>query len=156
MLGAHSQIRNYMKAMDPDIWTAHRYINVPASDGGKTHIPDLISTTDGQQHKANTNESKGSLLANTFFPPHPEDKPTHSDNNPVKPVCKMDRIQTDQIKRQIQRLKPFKAPGPDGILNVVLNKCADILVDRLRYIYAAMIDKRLSYAPWKTFITVVI
>ena len=29
-------------------------------------------------------------------------------------------------------------------------------MDRLHYIYVAMIDKRLSYAPWKTFITVVI
>ena len=55
--------RNWLEqATDPDIWTVHRYINMPASDGGKTRIPDLISTTDGQQRKVNTNESKGNLL----------------------------------------------------------------------------------------------
>jgi hypothetical protein len=50
----------------------------------------------------------------------------------------------------------YKAPGPDSIPNIVLTKCADLLVDRLYYIYSAIYDKRLYYKPWKTFNTIVL
>jgi hypothetical protein len=54
------------------------------------------------------------------------------------------------------KLKPYKAPGPDGIPNIVLTKCADILSDRLYHIYTAMFEKDLFYAPWKQFTTIVL
>ncbi|KAF8268519.1 hypothetical protein EI94DRAFT_1467624, partial [Lactarius quietus] len=54
------------------------------------------------------------------------------------------------------RLKPYKAPGPDGIPNIVLIKCADILIDRLWPIYMATLDKGWYYSPWKAFTTIVL
>jgi len=62
----------------------------------------------------------------------------------------------EQIRAQCKKLKPFKAPGPDGIPNVVLMKCADLLAGRLCHIYRAMLDKNLLYKPWKEFITIVL
>jgi len=53
----------------------------------------------------------------------------------------------EQILRQLKKLKPYKAPGPDGIPNVVLTKCADMLVERLHWIYEAMLEKGLQYKP---------
>ena len=53
-------------------------------------------------------------------------------------------------------LKPFNAPGPDGIPNIVLMRCADLLVDRLWYIYNAILEKEIYYAPWKYFTTVIL
>ena len=35
-------------------------------------------------------------------------------------------------------------------------KCADLLVDRLYHIYSAIYNKRMYYAPWKAFNTIVL
>ena len=40
--------------------------------------------------------------------------------------------------------------------NIVLMKCADILVDRLWFIYSTILEKELCYDPWKQFTTVVL
>ena len=65
-------------------------------------------------------------------------------------------ITKEQVLRQLWRLKPYKAPGPDRIPNVVLAKCSDILADRLLGIYLAMLKLNLQYKPWKCFTTVVL
>ena len=58
------------KADDPDIWTTHRYMSMPAGDSGKTLIPVLKLTQDGQDNKATTNKEKSIMLTATFFPPN--------------------------------------------------------------------------------------
>jgi hypothetical protein len=68
----------------------------------------------------------------------------------------MDTITHDQIRRHIRKLKPYKAPGPDNIPNIVLVKCADILVNRLYCIYTAILKKDIYFDPWKSFTTVVL
>jgi hypothetical protein len=57
---------------------------------------------------------------------------------------------------QLKSIKPYKAPGPDGIPNIVLSKCADLIVDRLFHIYKAMLERKLFYKPWKVSTTVVL
>ena len=143
------------KSDDPDIWTAHKYTSAPAGDGGKCRIPVLKLTSNGQENVATTNGTKSTMLARTFFPPRPPlDSPLHFVY--PKPTCKFDPITKDQVTRQLAKLKPYKAPGPDGIPNIVLSKCANILVDRLWYIYSAMLNRNLYYEPWKQSITVVL
>ena len=116
------------KAEDLDVWTAHKYTSSPAGDGGKSRIPVLKLTRDAQETTANSNEEKASLLARTFFPPSPpNDSPIHFVY--PKPIDNPAPIRKDQIRRQLARLKPYKAPGPDGIPNIVLTKCADTLTD---------------------------
>jgi hypothetical protein len=56
----------------------------------------------------------------------------------------------------LANLKPYKAPGPDGIPNIVLTKCTDIIASRLHLIYTAILEKGLFYEPWKQFTTVVL
>jgi hypothetical protein len=51
---------------------------------------------------------------------------------------------------------PYKAHGPDGIPNIVLQKCVDIIIDRLTSIYRAILDLNLYYNPWREFTTVVL
>jgi hypothetical protein len=87
------------------------------------------------------------LLAKTFFPAKPpQDAPLHFVY--PKPICELDLIGKEQIRRHLAKLKPFKAPGPDGIPNVVLTKCANTILDRLYYIYSAITEKGLYFAPW--------
>ena len=145
------------KADDPDIWTAHRYISAPASDGSTTRIPTLTDTRNGEEVTASTNEDKSQILARTFFPSKPpENEQNEYEQNYPTPVCKMDNITRDQIRRHLAKLKPYKAPGPDNIPNIVLSKCADILIDRLFHIYTAIINLGIYYDPWKQFTTVVL
>lgn len=145
------------KATDPDLWTAHKYISAPAGDGGKTRIPNLtVQDTEGK-HTYSSNEDKSGALAKAFFPK----KPMQVSNDPeeeetLQPVCKLDPITKEQIGRHIARLRPYKALGPDSIPNIVLIKCADILIDRLWRIYTATINKGWYYTPWKTFTTIVL
>ena len=145
------------RASEPDLWTANKYIAAPASDGGSTRIPKLKQQLNGQERTANSNQDKSELLANTFFPK----KPANEEENRAQqeyppPICEANKISQDQIRRQLKRLKPFKAPGPDGIPNIVLTRCADLIVDRLWYIFNAILEKEIYYAPWKHFTTVVL
>ena len=145
------------KADDPDIWTAHRYISAPASDGGATRIPTLSVSRNGVEVTATTNEDKSLLLAKTFFPARPLEVDTHiPEQSYPNPVCKMNDITRDQIRRHLAKLKPYKAPGPDAIPNIALSKCADILVNRLFHIFYAIIKMGIYYDPWKHFTTVVL
>ena len=143
--------------MELDLWTANKYIAAPASDGGKTRIPTLRLQVDGRESMASSNQDKSKMLAETFFP----GKPTGADNiyehyGYPTPICKTHRISREQIRRHLKCLKPYKAPGPDGIPNIVLMQCADLLMDRLWYIYNAILKKEIYYEPWKTFTTVVL
>ena len=145
------------KATDPDLWTAHRYISAPAGDGGKTRIPSLMTQGPEGERKCNTNQGKSKALAKAFFPKRPQqDTDPTEDAETLPPVCDLDPISKQQVRKHIARLKPFKAPGPDGIPNIVLIKCADILTDRLWRIYTAVVAKGWYFTPWKAFTTIVL
>ena len=145
------------KADDPDIWTAHRYISAPASDGSTTRIPTLKAIHNGEEVTVSTNDEKSQMLARSFFPPKPpENTQGEQEHDYPTPICKMDDITRGQIRRHLAKLKPYKAPGPDSIPNIVLSKCADILTDRLYHIYTAIINLGIYYDPWKQFTTVVL
>ena len=144
------------RAEDPDIWTANRCVSAAASDGGKARIPLLKFKVGEEERVARTNEEKGIALAKGFFPPKPIE--VDSDDEEEYPAQSQANIKitVEQILGQMRKLKPFKAPGPDGIPNVVLTKCADLLADILLCIYEAILEHRLSYKPWKIFTTVVL
>ncbi|KAH9993608.1 hypothetical protein BJV77DRAFT_919975, partial [Russula vinacea] len=146
------------KAEDPDIWTAHRYISATTTDGNNTRIPVLRKQSGESERKATTNEEKSEMLVEMFFP---TSNPATADaeqvcESEIEPACEMDKLTRDQISRHLAKLKPYKAPGPDGIPNIVLTKCADLLIDRLYYIFRAMLDRGLFYELWKKFTTIVL
>ena len=144
------------KAEEPDIWTAHRYVSAAAADGNGTRIPTLKTQKDGTVSTAATNEEKVRMLAETFFPTEKANASNDQSEEDEAPICALDKLEKTQISRHLAKLKPYKAPGPDGIPNIVLMKCADLILDRLYYIYTAMIQHKLYYAPWKKFTTVVL
>ena len=95
------------------------------------------------------------MLAKTFFPPKPPDDTPLQFVYP-KLICDFDPISREQITRQLAKLKPYKAPGPDGIPNIVLTKSANVIVDRLYYIYKAILEQDVYYEPWRASTTVVL
>ena len=144
------------KAEDPDIWAAHWLISAPPTDGGKAKIPKLKFKLGEVNMVASSNEEKSIALAKCFFPTKPQDRDTSKEVRYLKACKGVGKIIREQICEQLRRIKPFKAPGPDGIPNTVLSNCADILVDRLYFIYDAMLERGLQYKPWKISTTVVL
>jgi len=131
-------------------------VTTSATDGSKDRIPVLKIIVDRQEISAQTNSEKGDVLAKGFFPPKPAVS-TVPPNAEYPPQCQADvRITADQLQKQLCKLKPYKAPGPDSIPNIVLTKCAELLTARLLSIFVAMFERTLMYKPWKTFTTVVL
>ena len=144
------------KADDPDIWTAHRLTASTWGDGGKARIPTLKHTVDEVETLANTNLDKAHALAKGFFPIRPPADVALAESV-YPPQCEnAGDITTEQINAQFRKLKPYKAPGPDGIPNIVLTKSANLIVDRLLHVYKAMLERNLMYKPWKQSTTVVL
>jgi len=91
-----------------------------------------------------------------FFPTKPSANST-LDSCTYPPECEsVGTITAEQIHMQLKKLKLYKAPGPDGILNIILTKSTDLIVERLMHIYQAMLKEGLIYKLWKEFITVVL
>lgn len=104
-----------------------------------------------------TNSSKSKLLAQAFFPSRPPARTLHTEEIEYpEPICETHKISREQIRRQLKCLRPYKAPGPDNIPNIVLSQCAEAITDRLFYIYSAILERGYYFNPWKKFITVVL
>jgi hypothetical protein len=56
----------------------------------------------------------------------------------------------------LKSIKPYKALGLDRIPNIMLSKCTDLIIDRLFYIFEAMLERNLFYKPWKVSTTVML
>jgi hypothetical protein len=114
-------------------------------DRGKAKIPKLKFKMAEADMIASSNKEKSLALAKCFFPTKLQAQDANKEVKYPK-VCKgVGKIIREQIHKQLRRIKPFKALGPDGILNTVLSNCADIIVNRLYYIYDAMLERGLHY-----------
>ncbi|KZT20459.1 hypothetical protein NEOLEDRAFT_1028441, partial [Neolentinus lepideus HHB14362 ss-1] len=103
-----------------------------------------------------TNEDRAQQLANSFFPQPPAHSLVDPDTAPPLPISKFRPATRTRIKRALASLDPHKAPGPDGIKNIVLMKCTDIIIDRLYYLFRAVFDLDTYYPPWREWHTVVL
>ena len=85
------------------------------------------------------------MLKSIFFPaPLPADlSDIEGSFYPTSPHCAI--IITRSVSKALHRLKPDKAPGPDGISNRVLNSYAEKLVKLLIPLFQACVT--LSYHP---------
>ena len=149
---------NYLEEMiADDIWTANKFIKEPAGDGGAPRIPTLkIKNQAGATITINNNEDKAKTFARTFFPPPPPPPEVQEHYNYPEPLPDPPRLTMEQLTRHISKLSPYKAYGPDGIPNIVLQKCLDLIATRLIQIYRAIIEDGIYYDPWREFITVVL
>ncbi|KAJ3552122.1 hypothetical protein NPX13_g11188 [Xylaria arbuscula] len=82
--------------------------------------PELRHPTTGQ--KAIKAEEKAQLLRETFFPLPPDavlediNTATYTDQIPMPPIT------TNEVEHAVQATLPLKAPGPDGIPNLILKR----------------------------------
>ena len=116
-------------AGEADIWMANKYLSSPVGDGGKTRIPMLkVKGSDGLTKEANTNKEKAKSLAEAFFPPKPAMSLVPQGYNYPSPLPSPPPVTEAQILTHITKLALFKAPGPDRIPNIVLQRAALLIV----------------------------
>lgn len=136
------------------IWTANRYATNEPTDGGRTRMPKLETLReDGTTQEHETNDEKAQVLYSTFFKPEPPDDALEIPANYryPKPRFKFQHITSEQIHSQITKLAPYKAPGPNGIPNVVYKETATLVVPYLVVIFAGTFD--LNHYPTDQEIT---
>ena len=149
---------SYLEGLSPDtIYTANKYITTPYGDGGRTSIPTLrTQTAQGESMEAITNTEKSYLLANSFFPqPLTHNNVPHHFEYPPE-AEPFQKFTDDDVRETITNTSPFKAPGPDGICNVVFKQCCNLLTPYLTHIFNAAIELDTYFDPWKEFTTVVL
>jgi hypothetical protein len=61
-----------------------------------------------------------------------------------------------QIKQKIRSLKPYKAPGPDGIPNIILIKSIDLIINYLFFAFRGILDHDTYFTGWLKSTTVVL
>ena len=145
------------EATQCDIWTANKYVTAPSSDGGKARIPVLqVRNADGTTTEAISNDNKSIALAKAFFPPPPATDSTPENYAYPEPIAPFTPIEEEDIERTISGTSPYKAPGPDGICNIVLKRCSSMLTPYLCHLFNAVFTLRTYYAPWRKFTTVVL
>ncbi|KAG2742542.1 hypothetical protein P692DRAFT_20675603, partial [Suillus brevipes Sb2] len=102
------------------------------------------------------NAHKSELLYNVFFKPPPENDFVEPDYKYPTPVCEFALTTDPQIHRAIEKLAPFKAPGLNGVSNVVFKKCVDLLVPRMGPIFRATFTLGIYPTEWKCSSTIVL
>jgi len=138
------------------MYTANKYVTNEPSDFSNTQVPTLKTTTNGTPSEASTNEEKVKALTDSFFPPPP---PVSSIPQPFEypnPIPGIRLFFRCRIQAAVKLLKPYKAPGPDGIPNIILSKCIDALIDHLYFIYRAVLEHDVYHERWLTSTTLVL
>lgn len=73
--------------------------------------------------------------------------------NPIAPHTPITKT---HLLKAVGNLSSYKAPGPDGICNIVFKECISILSPYLLHLFNAVFTYRTYYKPWRHFTTVIL
>lgn len=143
--------KEFLEGVDENtIFTAAKYATALDIDTDfRTVIPTLKTLNeDGSvASTAITNEEKATLLASVFFPKAPPN--AELNRNPCRnPLPDPPPFTEERIIKKLQSLSPYKAPGSDGIPNVVLGKCADLLSPYLVHLFNSFDKLKAFVEAW--------
>jgi len=135
------------KADGKTIYQVKKYItNIPTP----TFIPTLNTN-------AATNEEKVNTLRKAFFPkPPPADLKDIRRAKYPKEVPYKHQVTIRQIRNAVEKLAPEKAPRPDEIANIVIQKTLPLIEQHLQALMQASIDLGHFPKPFKQTNTVVL
>ena len=134
----------------------NKYISNEPTDFSSARIPSLSYDLDGTKVTVDDNTSKAAALASSFFPPPLITSSVPPDVVYPRPLRGIKYFSRDHIRQVFKTLSPYKAPGPDGIPNVVYIKCLDVLIDHIFFIYRAVLELCQYHSSWRESVTVVL
>ncbi|KAJ1299394.1 hypothetical protein OPQ81_011131 [Rhizoctonia solani] len=140
----------FLEELDKEsMWTAARYLQSEPTDSGCTRVPNLKHThPDGSCTTASDNNTKSRMLMASFFPPAPQAHAAATSPNYPAPVDDLLEIQTIDIRQAVLVMKPFKAPGPDGLPACVYIHAIDLLDMHLLPIFRASLRLGIYPTAW--------
>ena len=137
---------------DRSVWMEHHYTSGNPTDGRKAQIPTLkaagLMPGDTSIQAVEMNEEKSRLFKTTSFPGIPTPGPTQPANAYPVPKFKFSLVNDAQIHHAISKLGPYKTPGLDGIPNIMITKCADLVVLHLGPLYHATFKLGIYPEQW--------
>ena len=139
-----------------EIYIANKYITNDPSDFSCIRVSDLTLMNDDCPALASTNSAKALALTDSFFPSPPHTSFIPADFDYPRPCAGLCYFSHHQICQAVNQLKPFKAPGPDSIPNIILKRCIDILVDHLFFIFHAVLELDVYHKRWLTSTTLIL
>ena len=125
----------WLETLDEEgVWAANRLASGPASDGGRCRIPTLQvrdPVTKQIVREVRTNEEKGQLLYEIFFPKRT--MPQLQEHRGPYPQQKWEYEATtdEQIHRVIKKMKLWKVTRPGTVPNSVFIHTREMLVPHL-------------------------
>ena len=144
------------EALPRDIYTANNYITSAPSDYANTRIPSLKrSNPTSTNTTTDSNPRKVTELTAAFFPP-PPNCPSIPPTAYPKPLKTHGYFTHKDIHRTVSKLKPYKAPGIDGIQNIVLQKCINTIIDHLYFLFRAILEHNAYPTSWLSSLTIVL
>lgn len=140
------------------VWTAGKFLSTEHSDGGASRVPDLkVRAADGRCSVARDNEEKSQILLNTFFPAPADSLPDFYEPSPPCPaVPDLPPLTERDVARVIGKLRPYKAPGPDGLPACVYKQGVDLLTPYLLPLFHASLTRGIYPDSWRVSRTVVL
>jgi len=95
-------------------------------------------------------------LGKTFFLDLDHEAPSYEGYIYSTPSFSYSPVTNQQILCTISQLGPHKAPGADGISNVVFIRCEDLLIPYLGPLYRATFEHSIYPKEWKDSRTIVV
>jgi len=132
------------------IWQIQKYASNIATSP-------LIPTLDG---KALTHDDKVNAFTKTFFPQPPpanlNDIAQQPKQHLAPSVSYNAQITIEQIRTAVQKTNPKKAPGPDGISNLVIRQALPHIERHLQVLMQASLDMGYFPKAFRTSTTIVL
>ena len=144
---------------EPDLWKAAHYAQNPLSDGSRACIPMLYtkSTMGEMTDMHSTDTQKAQIFHSMFFLPWPPQLPPYpGDSDPYPSPMPFSTPPISAIFRRLRKLRPYKAPGPDRVPNVVLQRAASDIAPALYTCLQAMLSLKYYPKAWRTWTTIVL
>lgn len=130
---------------DPNnIWKAARYLKSEESAFG--NVPMLVEG----ENEIDDDNDKAKTLLKTFFPPTPDGWSMATQEQQAPLIQDNPDLTEDEIEEAVLRVKPWKAPGVDGLPNVVWKETWSVLKEWIHAIFRASIRLGIMPTAWKT------
>lgn len=139
-----------------DVYIANKYVAGEPTDYSRARVPSLATTVNGVPTTVDSNEEKSEVLAESFFPPPPATPTVPAAYEYPEPLPGIRFFSRDRIRQAVRQLHSFKAPGPDGIPNVVLKQCIDVIIHHLYYLFKAVFELNVYHSRWLKSTTLVL
>jgi ribonuclease HI len=128
-------------------WAKNRHNTTPAC------TPALVKQDGTLAQRA---EEKVETLRQSFFPPPHQADLSDIDGYHYPPAIECPDITLREIERAVRKASPNKAPGTDGIPNIILHQTTGILLPHLHKLFNACLNVGYFPAHFREAITVVL